>query len=90
VVPFAGGGFGFQQYEETSAFAESGDDVSETHGSYHVLGGVELPFTRHLGVTADALYRWVPDAIGEAGVSAVYDETDLGGAQIRFRFTYTF
>ena len=89
-VPFAGGGFGVQQYEETSEFAESGDDVSDTHGSYHVLGGVELPFTRHLGVTADVLYRWVPDAIGQAGVSAVYDETDLGGAQVRFRFTYTF
>jgi hypothetical protein len=89
-VPFAGGGFGVQQYEETSEFAESGDDVSDTHGSYHVLGGVELPFTRHLGVTADVLYRWVPDAIGQAGVSAVYDETDLGGTQVRFRFTYTF
>ena len=89
-VPFAGGGFGFQRYEETSELADASDDVSETHGSYHVLGGVELPVSRRLGVTADALYRWVPDAIGEAGVSAVHDETDLGGAQVRFRITYTF
>lgn len=89
-VPFAGGGFGFQQYKETSEFAESGDDVSESHGSYHVLGGVELPFSRHLGVTADVLYRWVPDAIGTAGVSEYYEETDLGGAQVRVKVVVTF
>jgi hypothetical protein len=89
-VPFAGGGFGFQQYEETADFAESGDDVSESHGSYHVLGGVELPFGRHLGVTGDVLYRWVPDGIGSGGVSAYYDETDLGGAQVRVRVVFTF
>lgn len=89
-VPFAGGGFGFQQYRETSEFADSGDDVSESHGSYHVLGGVELPFSRRLGVTADVLYRWVPDAIGTAGVSEYYDETDLGGAQVRLKVVFTF
>ncbi len=89
-VPFAGGGFGFQSYEETSEFADSGDDVSDTHGSYHVLGGVELPFGRHLGVTADAMYRWVPDAIGTGGVSAYYDETNLGGTQVRLRVVFTF
>lgn len=89
-VPFAGGGFGFQRYEETSEFAEGDEDVNESHGSYHVLGGIELPFSRHLGVSADVLYRWVPDAIGTTGVSAVFDETDLGGAQVRVRVTYTF
>ena len=89
-VPFAGGGFGFQQYKETSEFAESAEDVSESHGSYHVLGGVELPFSRHLGLTADVLYRWVPDAIGTAGVSEYYEETDLGGAQVRVKVVFTF
>lgn len=89
-VPFAGGGFGFQQYEETSEFASSGDDVSESHGSYHVLGGVELPFSQHFGATADVLYRWVPDGLGTGGVSAHYDETDLGGAQVRVRLVFTF
>ncbi len=89
-VPFGGGGFGLQQYEETAEFADSGDDVSESHGSYHVLGGVELPFSRHIGATADVVYRWVPDAIGTGGVSAYYDETDLGGAQVRIRIVVTF
>jgi hypothetical protein len=89
-VPFAGGGFGFQQYEETADFAESGEDVSESHGSYHVLGGVELPFGQRLGVVGDVLYRWVPDGLGSSGVSAYYDETDLGGAQVRVRVVFTF
>lgn len=89
-VPFGGGGFGFQQYEETADFASSGDDTSESHGSYHVLGGVELPFGRHLGAVADVLYRWVPDGLGTSGVSAYYDETDLGGAQVRVRIVFTF
>jgi hypothetical protein len=89
-VPFVGGGFGFQRYSETSAFADAGDDVSETHGSYHALGGLEVPFGRRLGATTEMLYRWVPDAIGAAGVSAVYDETDLGGLQIRVKVTWTF
>lgn len=89
-VPFVGGGFGIQQYKEVSEFADAGDDVSESKGSYHALGGVELPFSRHVGVSADALYRFVPDAIGAGGVSAYYDETDLGGAQVRVRVVVTF
>jgi hypothetical protein len=89
-VPFAGGGFGFQQYEETSEFASGDDDVSESHGSYHVLGGVELPFSRHLGASADVLYRWVPDGLGSGGVSEYYGDTDLGGAQVRLRIVFTF
>src|SRR5690606_3690191 len=70
VVPFVGGGVGVVQYRETADFAEAGDDASDSFGSYHVLGGVEIPFTRRLGASVDGLYRWVPDALGEDGVSA--------------------
>ena len=89
-VPFFGGGFGFQQYRETSDFASGDDDVDETKGSYHLLGGIELPFSPHLGAVADVMYRWVPDAIGAGGVSKFYDETDLGGAQVRVRVVFSF
>lgn len=89
-VPFVGAGFGVQQYEEVSEFSEPGDDVGHSKGSYHVLGGVELPFGRRLGIAADALYRLVPDAIGAGGVSAYYDENDLGGVQVRLRVMFTF
>ncbi|HTV00531.1 MAG TPA: outer membrane beta-barrel protein, partial [Luteitalea sp.] len=89
-VPYAGGGIGVQIYRETSEFADAGDDVDESKGSYHVMGGIELPFTRRLGANVDVLYRWVPDAIGSTGVSSYFDESDLGGAQVRFRISYTF
>lgn len=89
-VPFVGGGVGLLRYEEKADFAESGDDVSDSFGSYHVLGGVELPFTGRLGASVDGLYRWVPDAIGEGGASAVFGDTDLGGLTIRVRATFTF
>lgn len=89
-VPFVGGGVGLLQYDETADFAESGDDVSDSFGSYHVLGGVELPFTSRIGASVDGLYRWVPDAIGEGGASAVFGDTDLGGLTIRVRATFTF
>lgn len=89
-VPFGGGGFGFLTYEETSEGAQGSEDVSERFGSYHVMGGVELPFSKHLGASAAVLYRWVPDAIGTAGVSKVYGEDDLGGLQFRVLVSYTF
>lgn len=89
-VPFVGGGIGVLQYEEASEFAESGDDVSDSHTSYHVLGGLELPITRQIGASVDALYRWVPDGLGGGGVSAVYGDTDLGGFTFRVRGTFTF
>jgi hypothetical protein len=89
-VPFAGGGFGTLQYQEVAEFAVAGDDVGEWFLSYHVLGGVELPITRRFGASVEGLYRWVPDALGEAGVSAVYGETDLGGVTFRVKATFTF
>lgn len=90
IVPFVGGGVGVLQYRETADFAEAGDDVDESFGSYHVLGGIELPITRRFGAAVDGLYRWVPDALGEGGVSAAYEETDLGGVTVRARVTFTF
>lgn len=89
-VPFVGGGVGLLRYDETADFAEAGDDVNDSFGSYHVLGGIELPFTGRFGASVDGLYRWVPDAIGEAGASAVFGDTDLGGFTIRVRATVTF
>ncbi len=90
LVPFAGGGIGVVQYRETADFARPGDDVSDSFTSYHVLGGLELPFTGTFGASLDGLYRWVPDALGQDGVSAAYGETDLGGFTLRVRATFTF
>jgi hypothetical protein len=83
-------GIGFLKYIETAQFAQAGDDVHQTFTSYHLAGGAEFSVTRHVGVIGEALYRWVPNALGTSGVSKAFGETDLGGLVIRVRGTYTF
>jgi hypothetical protein len=86
-VPYVGGGVGIVRYEETADFAQAGDDVSESFTSYHVLGGIDAPVWGWIGAGVEFMYRWVPDALGDGGVSKEFDETDLGGFAVRFRVT---
>lgn len=79
-VPYVGGGAGVLLYRETDEFAEGDEVVDERFTSYHVLGGMDVYFARRAAVRAEFRYRSVPDAIGEAGVSAVTGDTSLGGA----------
>jgi opacity protein-like surface antigen len=90
IVPFVGAGAGIVQYKETADFAQAGDDVDESFTSYHFLGGVEVPLWKWLGVGAEYHHRWVPDALGEGGVSAEFNESDLGGGTFRFRVIFGF
>jgi opacity protein-like surface antigen len=91
-VPYVGGGVGWLAYKETSEFAEPDEDVDERFTSYHLLGGVEVPLWRILGVAAEARYRWVPDALGESESSAseAFGETNLGGFLFRVKVSATF
>jgi opacity protein-like surface antigen len=90
IIPFAGGGVGVVQYKETADFAQAGDDVDESFTSYHFIGGVEVPLWKFIGVGAEYHHRWVPDALGTGGVSAEFNETDLGGGTFRFRVIFGF
>ncbi len=57
-------------------------------GGYHLRGGVGIPdgaMARRR--VAKSTWTTVPDAIGKAGVSAAFDETDLGGTSFRFKIT---
>ena len=85
IIPFVGAGAGIVQYKETADFAGPGDDVDESFTSYHFMGGVEVPLWKFLGVGAEYQHRWVPDGLGTGGVSAEFNETDLGGGTFRFR-----
>jgi opacity protein-like surface antigen len=85
LIPYVGGGAGVVKYKETADFAQAGDDVDESFTSYHFLGGVEVPLWKFVGVGAEYHHRWVPDALGTGGVSAEFNETDLGGGTFRFR-----
>ena len=87
VVPYLGGGVGWFRYSETAEFAEAGEDVSETFTGYHFLGGAEWRMSRNIGVSGEAEWSIVPDALGQnpSGVSAAFDETDLGGITFRVK-----
>ena len=87
MTPYLGGGVGRVSYSETGDFSTAGDNVSDSHTSYHLFGGVEAPLWKWLGVNVEGFYRWVPDALGENGVSAEFGENDLGGPAFRVKFT---
>jgi len=84
---YAAGGFTAMKYQETSEFSTPAEDADETYTGYHVLGGAEYKISRWLGVAGEASWTTVPDAIGTAGVSQAFNETDLGGTTLRFKIT---
>jgi opacity protein-like surface antigen len=82
MVPYVGGGVGSVLFEETSDFADADERVSERFTSYHVVGGVEYSAARWLFVAGEVRYASVPDALGAPGVSADFDESNLGGVAV--------
>ncbi len=86
--PFAGAGFGVFLFREHADFAQGGEDLSENFGSLHVLGGVDLVRRRRISTAVEGRYTWVRDSIGEGGVSAGFDETDLGGFTIKVKVLF--
>jgi hypothetical protein len=87
LTPYAGGGLTLMKYQETSEFADSDEDVDEMFNGFHLIGGAEYKITKWFGVAGEASWTTVPDAIGEAGVSEAFNETDLGGTALRFKIT---
>lgn len=81
-VPYVGGGYTSVAYEESSPFAQPGDEVSDRFGGFVVGGGVEVRTFNWLHVRGEARYRQVPDALGTGGVSQVYGEDSLGGLRL--------
>lgn len=90
VTPYGGGGALLMRYSERSPFAVSGDDVDISKTGFLAFGGVEVGVARHIFVGGEAQYRSVPDAIGTAGVSKDFDETNLGGFALRVLAGVTF
>jgi hypothetical protein len=87
LVPYAGAGWSSYSYKETSSFAEAAENVDERFSGFHLAGGAEVRITRWLGAAGEVVWTSVPDAIGAAGVSEVFDETDLGGTTFRLKIT---
>jgi opacity protein-like surface antigen len=78
VTPYVGAGVGRVFYKEALAFGDAGEDVDTRSNSYHALGGVE--FRNNWVATAfEVHYSRVPNALGAAGASAAFGESNLGG-----------
>jgi opacity protein-like surface antigen len=84
-TPYAGGGVLFVNYSEDSQFSSSSstDNVNESFTGYAVQGGLDLTLSRLIYAAVEAQYRLVPNALGDAGVSKSFGETDLGGFVFR-------
>jgi hypothetical protein len=86
-VPYVGAGWSSYAYQETSDFAEAGDDVDERFSGFHILGGAEFKLTQWLGLGGELAWSTVPDALGTGGASRAFDETDLGGVSYRLKIS---
>lgn len=85
VRPYVAAGLGSYGYQETSTFAEAGEDVDTRHSGFVLNGGAEFRFHRWVGLAADVQYSHVPGILGQGGVSQQAGETDLGGVAARFK-----
>ena len=88
VIGYVGAGAGVYLFKEMSDLGSPGDDVDEQHVSYHILGGVEYPLMSWLWLGGEGQYTWVPSAIGDQGISAQFDEKDLGGFSLRLKVSF--
>jgi hypothetical protein len=87
ILPYAGAGLTSMRFEETTDSATGEEDGAETFSGFHVFGGAEYKVTRWIGIAGEAAWTTIPDAIGEGGASAAFDETDLGGVSFRLKVT---
>jgi opacity protein-like surface antigen len=85
IIPYAGLGIGSYRYQETSEFAETGEDVDVRHTGYLAVGGAEFRVHRWVGIAADVQYTHVPGILGTAGLSKDAGEDELGGTAVRVK-----
>jgi opacity protein-like surface antigen len=88
LAAYGGAGFLLLGYQETSDFGDDGDNSDERFTGYLVLGGVDVNVFKGLTGGVEVQYRSVADAIGDAGVSKVFGETNLGGVVVRVLFGF--
>lgn len=87
VAPYVGAGVTYLSYEETSDFAEAGEDVDESGTGALVLGGVDVRVWRWIHAGGEVRYRRVAGILGEGGVSSHFGEDDAGGISAAVRIS---
>ena len=79
--PYVAAGAGVTRFKEDSTVAGLSSSTSATKFTGVLAAGLELSRGR-FRVAGEATYMNVPNAIGLAGVSEVYGETNVGGLSI--------
>jgi hypothetical protein len=85
VRPYLGAGYTRLTYEESADFAQDGDNVKESFNGFHVLAGGEVRFGRLVGFAGEVAWTSIADALGDAGASKAFGETNLGGTSARLK-----
>jgi opacity protein-like surface antigen len=85
ISTYFGGGLGWHTLEEASPSVPGVEPASKRNLGYHILGGVEYPLMGWFWIGGEAQWATVPKALGESGLSAVYEEKDLGGVTFRLK-----
>jgi opacity protein-like surface antigen len=88
IVPYVAGGMGWHMLKEESSTLQGSDDVNGEHLGYHILGGVEYPLGSWMSLGGEVQWSAVPGVLGKSGVSAAFDEKDMGEATFRFRVNF--
>lgn len=71
------------RYTEVSDVATDDENAPEGFWGSSIFGGLEVQIWKRMIAGGEVQFRSVPDAIGSAGVSNDFDETNLGGFVIR-------
>lgn len=87
VAAYTGGGIGIYTYREESPDIE---EVSLNKVGYHVLGGVEFPLMSRVSLAGEVQWSAVPKGLGGEGLSAAFDEDDMGGTTFKLKVIATF
>jgi hypothetical protein len=87
VIPYVGGGWSWYRYQETSDGDDAADEVDERFSGFHILGGAEYKITPLVAIGGEVAWSSIPDALGEGGVSAAFNETNLGGTTLRVKIS---
>jgi hypothetical protein len=89
LVPYVGVGGGVTKYHEESDV--TGDVQTQDRSNGTFLGELGLEYGKGpLRVAVEGSYSAVKDAVGLAGVSKVYGDTDLGGWTVLGKLVYAF
>ena len=86
-APYVALGLGATSYSEKSDVAGLLETSSKTKASGHMAAGVDF-LAGPVRFGAEVEYSSVPNTIGEAGVSKVYGEKDVGGLAIVARIAF--